>query len=245
MLVLEFEPDGLTILDQNVKGMFNKLEYKPITFATLREIVNDGKTPPSQDVNFIDFSFKGDMLESTYVPAKDEKTFPLAVEVINTLFRAKHMPFKTIVVDTVTGLSSCILSHQAVVNSAALADPRKWAGNVGAKVSQVIDYLIAKDSNGNDIIQAHIVFIFHTDVEKDEDTKKMGEYPLMFSKERQSIHRKFSQFFYQENDTGKPQIWTIPFEYRKGVGARWPTLPAIVDPPTFNNIYGAVPDILK
>lgn len=228
MLVFEYEAEGLSI----VKGYPESCEE--VSVAQLSSL------KPENKLYFLNLVFNpSGAMETTYVPAKDKTTFDTTVSAINELTKLKPLPFKTIVVDTVTGLSDSIWSHQAVTNSAALADPRKWAGNIGMKTSQVIDFLTMPS------ILAHVVFIFHTEISKDELTQKTSEQPMVYSKLRDSIGRKFSQFFYQGMVGGVPKIRVKSFDLVQGIGSRWPTFTTEFVEPTFDGIYGKEKDVLR
>lgn len=193
-------------------------------------------TTPSKPITVLDLSFKASQdMEDTYTPAKDKDVFEQTVRAINAL--RKSCPYKTILVDPVTELSNAIWRHQAVANSAALADARKWAGNIGMKVQQVIDYVNALPCN--------TVFIFHNEVNKDELTGKITEQPMVYSNLRNYLGGKFTQFFYQGLKAGVPMLRTNGFELVQGIGCRWPTFTTEWVGPTFNDIYGKEPDVCK
>jgi len=194
----------------------------------------EGRSPAP--ITVVDLSFKALLdFENTYAPSKDAKTFDETVKVINLL--RKSCPYKTILVDPVTELSNTILRHQAVVNQAALADARKWAGNVGAKVQQVIEYCCS--------LPANVVFLFHTEIVVVEETKKIYEQPMVYSKLRDYVGGKFSQYFYQHIHGGKPILRVKPFELVSGLGSRWPEFTKEIIGPTFEEIYGAYPETYK
>lgn len=191
-------------------------------------------------ITVLDLSFKASTnMETAYSPAKDEDVFAQTVNTINLLRgTGAKLPFKTILVDPVTELSDAIWRHQAVLNTAALSDARKWAGNIGMKVGQVIGYVNALPTN--------TVFVFHTETNTDEETKKVTEQPMVYSKLRNYLGGLFSQFFYQHDWVGKPTLRTKSFDLVQGIGARWPAnLPEFIEPPTFDKIYGKEPDVYK
>jgi hypothetical protein len=224
LLVLSFDVGGTDIIRE------------PITFIPHNEL-NAVCALPSDKISplsVVDLSsLNNQALTSAYQPVPDTTTFPATISCVNAL--TNRCPWKTVVIDTVTGLSDCIWGHQSATNAPALADPRKWAGNIGMKVKQVIDR--------TNQIQAHTVFIFHSEVIKDETTSAIGEQPMVYSKLRDCIGGLFSQFFYAFTDVstkGQPQAWvrTQPFGLIKGIGVRWPADLPNVCGATFQAIYG-------
>ena len=226
MLVIQFDPGGLEIIrDQN--------KIKWMTIDELKAFIVS-KATPSTDITAVDLAFKPAFdLVTNYVPAQNKVSFEGIVAVANML--REHNPFKTIVIDTVTGLSESIWQHQAVVNAAALADPRKWAGNIGMKVSQLIDWFTGLPCNS--------VFIFHSEIDKNELTGEIRIIPSVYSKLRDFLGGKFSQFVYQEGDG--TQVRVKPFGNIKGIGCRWPAFTNELIGSDFNSIYGKEPDVYK
>jgi hypothetical protein len=231
MLVFEYEQGGLEIIK----------DYSSIKWLPYTEVMNPPSPIPS--ITAIDFSFKPEQIMlSTPAPSKDSATFDHTVDAINRMaFQAdktKPFPYKTVVFDSVTSLSESILRHISANNAALLVDARKWAGIAGAKVAQVIGYLGSLPCN--------TVFIFHTETNKDEDTKVISEQPMMYSKLRDSIGKDFSQFFYQGVVGREVKVRVKAFDYVKGIGARWPHFgEQELIGPTFNDIYGMEKDVYK
>lgn len=232
MLVFEYEPGGLEIVRNR------KIRYVNIT--ELKTMLVEGAPLPVEEIIALDLCFRPvGIMDASYTPAKDTQSFDNTIAAINAIAQCKKLPFKTIVVDTVTGLSDAIWSHQAVNNAAALVDARKWAGNIGMKVKQIIDFLTMPQN------QCNVVFILHTEVNKDETTGKVTEQPMVYSKLRDYIGAKFSQFFYQHLEAGKPIIRAKGFDLVAGIGARWPDFKNEKIEPTFKGIYGAEPDVFQ
>lgn len=227
ILVLEFDPGGHEICP----------DVKPehvIQFEEFKRRITAKEAPPN--ITVVDLSFKAKLaFTDDYAPSKDADSFKQTVESINLL--RTFCPFKTILVDPVTELSNSIYRHQAVTNSTALADARKWAGNIGAKVQQVIEYVCA--------LPANVVFLFHTEVVTVEETKKIYEQPMVYSKLRDYVGGKFTQYFYQTMHGGKPKLRTKEFDLVKGIGCRWPKFTEELIDPTFEAIYGKEPDVYK
>lgn len=222
MLVLEYDHGGLTVIKD------------PIEFLTAEQFLSNKE--PFTGITAIDMAaLNTNALTDSYVPRQDVQTFPTTVKIINAL--VKNCPYKTVVLDTVTGLSDCIYGHQSAVNASALADARKWAGNIGMKVKQVIDVLC--------LVKANVVVIFHSDTEKNELTSEVREMPMVYSKLREFLGAMFDQFFYSCIENKKPVIKTAPTGLIRGLGCRWPTgLPETCGP-LFNDIYGKETDVLK
>jgi hypothetical protein len=226
LLVLEYDLDGMSVsLDPYFKGQPQQL--------TVDEVVTiaAGKTPPPE-IGYVDLAAMNTMpLDELYIPRKDGTTFPATIKLVNTIVKANPCPWQTVVVDTVTGLSDCIYGHQALVNTAALADARKWAGNIGMKVGQVIGVMA--------MAKCHVVFIFHDETDKNEITSEVRTFPMVYSKIRESLGAMFNQFFYTKVDNqNKPRLETKPIGLKKGIGARWPGNLAPEIDADFKSIYG-------
>lgn len=212
-------------------------DYSVVAIDELRFILHPDpakRVPPPAKITVIDLSFKplGGM-DTNYVPAPNNLSFQLTVDVINLL--RGFNPFKTVVVDPVTGLSEAIWQHQAVTNSAALADPRKWAGNIGLKVGQVIDYITALPCNS--------VFLFHEDTEKDELTGKITTLPNVYSRLRNFLGGKFTQFYYQIGGRPVAKVQVMDSGLVQGIGVRWPTFSTLEMNGDFQSLYGKEPDL--
>jgi hypothetical protein len=230
--VLEFDPGGHEVCpDVKLENVISAAEFEKRWKG-----YKEKPTDPVPNITIIDLSFKAlKDLEDTYLPSKDAVSFKETVKVINLL--RQYCPFKTILVDPVTELSNAIYRHQAVENVGSLADARKWAGNIGAKVQQVIEYVCALPCNA--------VFLFHTEIVTVEETKRIYEQPMVYSKLRDYVGGKFTQYFYQQVINGAPKLRTKPFELVSGIGCRWPTFTTETVDPTFEAIYGKETDVYK
>lgn len=143
----------------------------------------------------------------------------------------KPLPWKTAVLDSVGGYESIILNYISATNPAAMADARQWAGQVGGAVKQTILSMTGWP--------CHVVFIAHSQLDKNELTGQLTEMPNVFSKLRDDIGGLFSQFFYAvKNGSGEPIIWPHPQMYVRGIGARWPSNLGKEVKPDFKSIYG-------
>lgn len=161
----------------------------------------------------------------------DSSRMQALVDISTTLINLREkIPFRTVVVDPLTEVESAILAHIAAAQNAALADPRKWASMVGQKVK---DLILAFTQ-----LPCHVVFIMHSNVDKNETTGTISETPRLYSKYRDVIGANLSQFFYATKVGGKPKVYTTDQGFVRGLGARWPSdLPPVCDP-TFQAIYG-------
>ena len=185
--------------------------------------------PPVTVLEVVDL-VKQRLMSETYHPIANSGPLNDFVKAVNLLVQA-GCPWRTVVVDSVTGLNEIILSHVAAVNNAALADARKWAPMAGSKVQQCIGVLTS--------LPAHVVCIFHESYKENELTQETRVAPLVYSQVRDRIGGLFSQWFYQFKQNGQPKVRTTDFALIKGVGVRWPSgLPDVVGP-TFKDIYGA------
>lgn len=141
-------------------------------------------------------------------------------------------PWKTVVLDSITGLNDLILEHVSADNPKALADPRKWAPMAGGKVAQCIGVLTS--------LKAHCVFIFHESYRENEATQEIRIAPLVHSQFRDRVGGLLSQWFYSFKQNGRPMIRTNDLGLIKGIGARWPSNLPDVCGPTFKDIYQGV-----
>lgn len=221
LLVLSFEEGGLDVVTDTIKYI------PPAELPTL--LTTDPKTiPPIVAIDFCDSSKK--LLTPQYQATGNAAAFNDVITVANALVQSKTMPFKTIVIDSITQLSDTILSHIAATQASAMADPRKWAGNIGLKIAQIMGVMNS--------IDAHIVYIMHAEVDKNETTGEVSVLPLVHSKLRNKIGALVSQFLYATKQGNKPVVYTTDQGLIKGIGCRWPhNLPPICGA-DFQSIYG-------
>lgn len=150
--------------------------------------------------------------------------------IVTTAYNGTPLPWKTVVLDPVTGLSDVIYLHIGAMSPGSLADARQWASQIGGKVQQTVSVITQ--------LPAHVVIIMHSMIEKHELMGTIIELPKIYSGYRDNIGAHLSQFFYATKENGKPIIWTTDMMYVRGIGARWPQgLPAKCGP-DFNSIYG-------
>lgn len=221
LLCLQFDNDGLSVVPDKIR------------FLTVEELAEECKKPTADlaPITAVDFSkFSDCQLTDTYVPIADAEPFRNTIKAINLL--KANCPFETVVLDNITSLSDLIWMHQAKTNPGVISDPRKWAGNIGMKVKQIIGFIHSFD--------CHSVCIMHSELEKNDDTKAIREMPYVHSKVREIMGGLFSQFFYTENVNGKPRLRTTNTGFVTTNGVRWPANLAPSIAPTFNDIYKGV-----
>lgn len=169
------------------------------------------------------------VMMQTYVPQANPQPLNDFVSAVNNLVQV-GCPWKTVVLDSVTGLNDLTLSHIAATNAGFLADPRKWAPISGGKVSQCISVITS--------LQSHAVFIFHESFRENEKMQEIRISPLVHSQFRDRVGGLLNQWFYAFKENGKPKIRTTDFGLIKGIGCRWPSNLEDVVGPTFKDIYG-------
>lgn len=243
MLYLGFDRGGVDVIPKKTTVLPNDA-IKPDTFYEDIVHVKPGALPayvgkPEAEqprILAVDYSNTSTAdLSVEMLPAKAMKPLQDFVNDYNVLARqvgtGKGLPWKTIVLDSLTGYEDIILSYISSFNPAAMMDARQWAGQVGGKVRQTILTLTT--------LPCHVVVLMHSALEQNELSQVIAETPSVFSKGlRSDIAGLFSQFFYATKVNGKPVIWANDKMYVSGVGARWPQgLPADCAP-DFNSIYG-------
>lgn len=221
MLVLLFEEGGLDVVQQHI------VYIKPTDLDTL--LLKEPKDlPPIVAIDFCDTSIK--LITGIYQAAGNKAGFDAVIEVINKLLMAPKLPFRSVVLDSITQLSETILCHIAATQAAAMADARKWAGNIGLKVAQMMGSMNS--------LPCHIVYIMHAETQQNELTNEITILPLVHSKLRNKIGALCSQMLFATKQGQKAVVWTTDQGFVKGIGCRWPAnLKPIVDA-DFTSIYG-------
>lgn len=165
-------------------------------------------------------------------PSPSQAAFQNFVNDYNSLTMKQVLPWKTIVLDSATGLTDTILNWISSFNPAAMTDARQWAGQAGGKVRQICLSMTS--------LPCHVVILLHSVTEQNDLTKEINEQPSLYSQTlRDDFFGMFSQVFYSTIDsTGKPKVWPSQRYPVKGIGCRWPVgLPSELAP-DFNSIYG-------
>lgn len=252
LLVLEFDQGGLSLFPtkgQTLPSGLIKTDVlqEDITWikATIeRSEKNDGNAKwhtelwqlcnaqPDQlsKVTAIDFhAIRVGTLTDSYTPKPEEFGFKDLVTAIN--FLQRKCPWKTVVLDTTTGLTETILSHMAQHRAKRFEDARKWAPDAGYQVVRTVSALSA--------VQAHLVCIIHDTQDRGEDGVLKGVHAMIPSQwARERLGGITLQNFYAARKSNVPIIHTTDFGYVTGLGAKWPLgLPSEITPPTFDKIY--------
>ena len=240
LLLLNCDEGGYDIFprrDEKIPSHFTPFEVYAEDITTIKPDDLDKwcktpveKLPPITVIDVVDMT-KVRLMSEFYVPIANSTPLNDFVRGVNKLVTV-GCPWKTVVVDSVTGLNEIVLAHVASVNADVLKDPRKWAPMAGNKVAQMIGVLSS--------LQSHFVCIFHESYQENEKAQTFQVAPIVHSQVRGRIGGLFSQWFYQFKENGKPKIRTTDFGLVKGIGVRWPLdLPDVVGP-TFKDIYGNV-----
>lgn len=236
MLVLLFDQGGLDIVPSvtaprsSLQMDVTAEEIVPCKPGDLATQLAKPDQPKVVSVNY--FQDRKNPLETDLRAAvPDETMFINFVRDVGVLFDKKHaLPWKTVVLDSVTGLQDLVFSFIASKNPGMLADARQWAFQIGQKVKNACAALTCLD--------AHVAIIMHSEFNKDDLTGMVTELPSVYSGLRNEIGCYFSQFFYAVLQNNIPMVSTTDYQYVKGLGMRWPVgLPAI-SPPDFKSLYG-------
>jgi hypothetical protein len=222
MLVLNFDTGGLDVVTKPVVHISAK-EFYPL-------LKPDATVAPITAIDFDATAVK--LMDSGFSPRSDSSQFLACMDVINNLTLAKALPWKTIVLDPLTGFTEAIIQHIQSTNSKAMLDARQWAYMAGAKILQAIAVLHG--------IKANTVVIMHSSADKNELTGEISYTPMIPSEfARDRIASLFSQYFYSTIENGAPCVYTQPVAFVKGVGARWPAKLPMKCGATYNEIYEA------
>lgn len=227
LLCLQFDQEGLDIIKEPITS---------IGVDKLKDFLNAAKAkgekyvePKIYELDFCDKNEK--LMSAVYQPNGNSAPFSNFVSTINDLVKI-CCPFKTVVIDSLSGVGDAILAHIAATSPSSLGSALKWAPMIGGKIYQCISVVTSLGCN--------VVFIMHaSSPQTNETTASTDITPLLPSQwARDRVGTLVSQFFYQCKDGGKPMIYTTDQVYVKGIGCRWPSnLPSKVGP-LFNDIYG-------
>lgn len=240
MLVALFDEGGLDVIPSRAQLAANNankdlvhmdVAYEDIKWATVAEVREMKTKQPSELPKVTACSFvspKTTKLDAVYKVAGNSQQFMEFLALTDVLYGSETLPWKTIVVDSLTGYQEAVLFHQAQYNAGDMGDARKWAANVGEKVRQLTASLLS--------LPAHVVLLLHTNLNKNELTGAIIEEPDIYSKLRNTYGKMFSSFFYSTKVNGKAKIWTSDQGFVKGIGSRG-VLPPVCDP-DFTSIYG-------
>lgn len=219
MLVLEFDIGGLDVVKQPIVEITPRQVREECAKAT--EVL-----PPIQAICF---NAHGKRQLDLAKKSGDNMVALNLTDVVNTIVQT-GCPWKTIVVDPITGLSEAFVGHITVVDSAAMNDARQWAFQVGTLIQRTIMVIQG--------LPCHSVFIMHVQTDKNEITGEIITEPMIPSSFRQRAATLFSQFFYAQIENGKPVVYAQPTGFVKSVGMRRPEVSPAKMGATFQDIYG-------
>jgi len=237
LLVFSFDEGGLYVFPKKgtlppKDGMVIDTFEDDIVSIKPTEFEEYTKKPTSElpKVLAVDFySFRMGTLNDLYTPAGNTAGLKSFYGCLNLI--TKVCPWKTVVLDPITGLSEVIHAHVAVENPGKLKDMRKWTPDVGYQIQKTIGQLA--------LVQAHTVTIMHENEQTSEEGNVTGVVPMIPSKfGRERVAGLLHQVFYAMIENGKPVVKTSNYGYVRGLGARWPAnLPATCGA-DFKSIYG-------
>lgn len=219
LLVFEFDIGGLDVIKDPV------LRIQP------SELSKYCKTPQAElpPLMALDFAVLNKRPFDLNVKTYDSMPALNFLDCVNMLIQ-QGCPWKTVVVDQLTGLASAFIGYIGITNSAAMNDARQWASQVGVLTERAIMCIQG--------LQAHTVFIMHVETDKNEITGEILTEPMIPSKFRQRAATAFSQFFYAAIEGGKPIVYAQPTGFVKSVGMRRPEASPAKMGATFSDIYG-------
>lgn len=211
-------------------------KYEEIKFVRSHDFGSVVNLPMEQQAKITVVDFTKDMpstIELGVKPSSSALQYTRIVEVHNQTAGKPELPWKTIVLDSATGLTDAVLSYIASVNPNAFADARQWAGQAGDIVRKVVLAMTA--------VPCHFVCLLHSNVDVNEITKEVTEDPSLYGKAlRSDFFGLFSQVFYAYKDplTGLPMVQVSDQYPVKGIGPRFPLGLPRPCKPDFQSIYG-------
>jgi len=239
LLVFCFDSGGLDVLPPaGYKPVGNELlldaSFEDVTWVDPKALSEWCQLPPDKlpKITALDFfSARVGPMSEQYKPVGQAGGLREYIHCVNLLSGLKEKcPWRTIVIDPITGFTEMVHMHIAATNAKSLEDARKWAPDIGYQVLKTVGAL--------SMTNAHCVFIFHSTVTQNELTSSVLELPMVpstFARDR--IGGMLQQWFYATKENGKPVIYTTDKGYVRGIGARWPGgLPGVCGP-LFKDIY--------
>lgn len=242
MLYLGFDREGISVVPpKGVVPGTNELamdvHYEEIIHIKPMELAQWLVKPPEAQPKIlaVDYTLTTTMdMDMDFKPAKLSEpyiAFMNSYNVISAHLRAgKELPWVTAVMDSISGYEDILLNHISSFNPGAMDDARKWAAQVGGKVRQTILSMTSWP--------CHVVFIMHSQIEKNETTGMVLELPSVYSSLRNDMGGLFSQFFYAVKVNGAPKLWPHDRMFVRGIGARWPSNLGPEINPDYKSIYG-------
>lgn len=165
-------------------------------------------------------------------PTKAVMPFTNFIGDYNLLSGRTELPWRTIVIDSLTGFTDIVLNWIAGFNESMLLDARQWASCAGGKVRQMC---LSATS-----LPCHVVVLLHMYIDKNEQTSEIRAMPNVYSQAlRDDFFGMFSQCFYSlKRMDGTPIICVSDRYPVAGIGPRWPLGLPQENSPDFQSIYG-------
>jgi hypothetical protein len=241
LLYFGFDVDGLSVIPSKTAPRDTALipfdcSYEDIAFCEpgkLKEWVAKTEQPKILCVDYT--KVRPQLLDLDYMPLKSQEGLQKfqapGTGDFNQIAGKAALPWKTIVLDGVTGYMETVLSHFSSLNPNRMADARDWAFRVGQMVKTVMCSMT--------MLPTHVVVLMHDELDKNELSQQINIIPSVYGKELKNISGGlFSQYFYaKKNQQGKPVILSNDAMFLKGLGGRWPILTGECQP-DFKSIYG-------
>lgn len=240
--VVESYPKPMLVLNFDMGGL-DSVRSVPVTYVkrtALKELLAKKREelPP---VVAIDCIYGASRRISSAIKEKwSGQIMQDTISDLNTIiFDTPNMPFRSLVIDSLTGLNDAAIGFVGDLNSKLMEDPRNWGGAASAKIKEIVN---AVNSSAIECV----VFLAHEQTSTDEVTEISETTPMVSGKYRQKIGADFSQFFYADTESsvdGKLNyiVRAIPTGLVKSVGVRTSdTMPAKCGP-RYKDIYGVEP----
>lgn len=238
MLYFQFDVDGLSVIPSKTAKADTSLiqfdvTYEEITWIKPGELSKWVTKPEAEQPKILAVDYtkvRPTMLTLEYNPLKSQEGLQLFHGDYNQLCNKATLPWKTVLLDGVTGYMELVLSHFSAINPNRMADARDWAFQVGQMVKRVMASMT--------MLPCHAVVLMHDEMEKNELSQQVNVIPSVYGKELKNISGGlFSQYFYATKVLGKPVVLSNDKMFVRGVGARWPIIQQDC-PPDFKSIYG-------
>ncbi|MDE2097265.1 MAG: hypothetical protein KGL39_08490 [Patescibacteria group bacterium] len=240
LLYFGFDVDGLSVIPSSKQPKVDgtipfDIVYEDIVQCQpgqLGQFVTKTEQPKVLSVDYT--SVRPRLLTLEYNPSKSQEALqkfqdPSSGD-FNKLAGLTALPWKTVVLDGVTGYMEVVLSHFSSLAPGRMADARDWAFQVGQMVKRVMTSIT--------MLPCHVVVLMHDEMDKNELNQMVGVNPYVYGREVRAIGGGFfSQYFHTKKSGTKPVIEAVDSGYVRGIGARWPVLTGETAP-DFKSIYG-------
>lgn len=242
MLYFQFDVDGISVIPSKNMPKNDALVqfdccYEDIVFCEPGKLKDWVKKPTAEQPKILCVDYtrvRPTTLNLEYLPSRSQEAMqrfqdPQSGD-FNQIAGKTELPWKTVVLDGVTGYMEVILSHFSSIAPNRMADARDWAFQVGQMVKRVMCAFT--------MLPCHSVVLMHDEIEKNELNSQIGIVPVVYGKEVRNIAGGlFSQYFHAQKSNGKPVVLMSDQLYTRGVGGRWPVFSGEV-PADFKSIYG-------